>query len=83
MCTGYDQKKFWKDPVLVKSPWWGGFGCPNCPARYATETCSLGNHPVVVVKAESAIDVSEAVRFASIHNLRLVVKNTGHDFLGR
>jgi FAD/FMN-containing dehydrogenase len=35
-----------------------------------------------VVAAESAADVSAAVRFAGAHNLRLVVKGRGHSYLG-
>lgn len=35
------------------------------------------------VAAESAGDVSAAVVFAAQHNLRLVVKGTGHDYFGR
>ena len=35
------------------------------------------------VAAESAADVSAAVQFAVKHNLRLVVKGTGHDYFGR
>jgi FAD/FMN-containing dehydrogenase len=35
-----------------------------------------------VVAAESAADVAAAVRFASVHNLRLVLKGTGHSFFG-
>jgi FAD/FMN-containing dehydrogenase len=35
------------------------------------------------VAATSAADVVAAVRFARAHRLRLVVKGTGHDYLGR
>ena len=35
------------------------------------------------VAAESADDVAAAVKFAREHRLRLVVKGTGHDYLGR
>lgn len=35
------------------------------------------------MKALSAEDVAGAVKFAAKHNLRLSVKNTGHDFMGR
>jgi FAD/FMN-containing dehydrogenase len=35
-----------------------------------------------VVAAESAAHVAAAVRFAGVHNLRLVVKGTGHSYLG-
>jgi FAD/FMN-containing dehydrogenase len=34
------------------------------------------------VAAENASDVSAAVRFASAHNLRLVIKGTGHSYFG-
>src|ERR1700684_1990314 len=35
-----------------------------------------------MVAAESAADVAEAVKFATAHNLRLVVKGGGHSYLG-
>ena len=35
-----------------------------------------------VVMAKSSADVAAAVRFASAHNLRLVVKGRGHSYLG-
>ncbi|KAG0261731.1 hypothetical protein DFQ27_002786 [Actinomortierella ambigua] len=45
--------------------------------------CHQGAVPVFTVKASSVADVQATVRFASQHNIRLVVKNTGHCFLGR
>jgi hypothetical protein len=71
------------DPVLTRTPWWQGFNCDECPAKYARDTCSLGNLPTYVVDAHSTQDVAAGVRFANRFNLRLVVKNTGHDFMGR
>lgn len=35
------------------------------------------------VTAKNAEDVAAAINFASKHNIRLVVKGTGHDYLGR
>lgn len=35
------------------------------------------------VQAASAEDVAAAVRFAAAHDLRLVVKGSGHDYMGR
>jgi hypothetical protein len=40
--------------------------------------CEQGSVPVVGVDARSAQDVQAAITFASKHNLRLVVKNTGY-----
>lgn len=35
------------------------------------------------MKAKSAKHIQEAVKFAARHNVKLVIKNSGHDFLGR
>ncbi|RYP44074.1 hypothetical protein DL768_009433 [Monosporascus sp. mg162] len=45
--------------------------------------CRLGNYPAYVVNASTADDVSAAVHFARLHNVRLIIKSTGHDLLGR
>ena len=45
--------------------------------------CTQGSVPPVGVDARSAADIQAAVKFSKKHNLKLVVKNTGHDFLGR
>ncbi|KAI0329054.1 FAD-binding domain-containing protein [Cubamyces sp. BRFM 1775] len=45
--------------------------------------CHQGSVSVVGVDAHTVEDIQAAVAFASQHNLRLVVKNTGHDYLGR
>ncbi|KAJ6577666.1 FAD-binding domain-containing protein [Mycena capillaripes] len=46
-------------------------------------TCGQGDVPIYSVEAQTAGDIQAAVKFASAHNLRLVVKSSGHDFLGR
>ena len=45
--------------------------------------CGQGSVPPVGVDARSASDVQAAVNFAKRHNLKAVIKNTGHDYLGR
>ncbi|KAF9011812.1 hypothetical protein BDQ17DRAFT_1503458 [Cyathus striatus] len=45
--------------------------------------CQQGSVPPIGVDARSVEDVQAAVRFAGHNNLRLIVKNTGHDYLGR
>ncbi|KAG0031158.1 hypothetical protein BGZ82_007101, partial [Podila clonocystis] len=45
--------------------------------------CNQGVVSIYTVKATSVADVQEAIRFAYKHNIRLTIKNTGHDFLGR
>lgn len=45
--------------------------------------CTNTGYPVYVVAAEEASDVKAAIDFARSHGIRLNVKSTGHDFLGR
>lgn len=45
--------------------------------------CRLGAYPIYAVNASTVRHMQHAVRFARAKNIRLVVKNTGHDFLGR
>ncbi|KAI1797904.1 FAD-binding domain-containing protein [Ganoderma leucocontextum] len=45
--------------------------------------CEQGSVPVVGVDARSDADIQAAVKFAAAHNLRVVVKSTGHDLSGR
>ncbi|KAL2871959.1 uncharacterized protein BJX67DRAFT_376809 [Aspergillus lucknowensis] len=49
----------------------------------ATRPCLQGSVPRKYVDARSVEDVQKTLLFAEEKNLRLVVKNTGHDYLGR
>ncbi|KAF8838540.1 FAD-binding domain-containing protein [Paxillus ammoniavirescens] len=53
------------------------------PNTTITGTCGQGMVPVIGVDARSVADIQAGVNFAVKHNLKLVVKNTGHDYLGR
>ncbi|KAJ7056672.1 FAD-binding domain-containing protein [Mycena amicta] len=55
---------------------------PSLCLRNGT-TCGQGDVPLYSVEAETVEDVQAAIKFASKHNLRLVVKSSGHDYLGR
>ena len=45
--------------------------------------CGQGDLPVYGVAVESVHDISATIKFACAKNLRLIIKNTGHDYLGR
>ncbi|PGG95966.1 hypothetical protein AJ79_09786 [Helicocarpus griseus UAMH5409] len=57
------------------------------------ESCEIGSDPAIPcgqgniapysVIADSVDHIQQAVLFAQKHNLRLVIRNTGHDFSGR
>jgi len=59
--------------------------CPpiNTTAGETPGTCTLGTNPSYAVSALSSLDVATTIKFAKAHNVRLVIKDTGHDILGR
>ncbi|RDA95299.1 hypothetical protein CP533_3434 [Ophiocordyceps camponoti-saundersi (nom. inval.)] len=68
-----------RNPVSVLWNMWTGFDClPDAKAP-----CTGRGYPAHVVNASETEHVKLAVDFARKHNVRLVVKNTGYDFLGR
>ncbi|KAL1918541.1 uncharacterized protein VTP21DRAFT_3201 [Calcarisporiella thermophila] len=63
---------------------WKMDGDEGCPINVGRNTpCIQGAIPLYVVNVSNTFDVQRTVEFASSHNLRLVIKNIGHDFLGR
>ncbi|KAJ7301702.1 FAD-binding domain-containing protein [Mycena albidolilacea] len=69
---------------MNKNNWEQGYDLtpPSLCLRNAT-ICGQGDVPIFSVEAQSAADIQAAVKFASRNNLRLVVKSSGHDGLGR
>lgn len=53
------------------------------PFTDASRPCELGNYPSYVVNVTEAGDVQGALAFAQKHNVRIIIKNTGHDYLGK
>ena len=45
--------------------------------------CSIGYYVAYTVNATSTAHIQAAVRFAHQHNIRLVIRNSGHDYLGK
>ncbi|KKY37574.1 putative isoamyl alcohol [Diaporthe ampelina] len=52
-------------------------------AAYRTTPCKLGNYVSYAVEVTSAQDIAETIKFARNNNIRFLVRNTGHDHLGR
>lgn len=53
------------------------------PTTDPTESCTLGGYPSYAVNASNVAQIQLAVNFARNSGIRLVVKNTGHDFSGK
>ncbi len=63
------------------SPYWMNNSCD--PFFGPSGACTLGNLASYAINVASAQDVIAGVCFASSNNIRLTIKNTGHDYLGR
>jgi hypothetical protein len=66
-------------PVSVSENNWANDTCLPNPVY----PCSGQGYPIYVVNATCAEDVKKGVDFAREKNVRLIVKGTGHDYLGR
>ncbi|XP_014555639.1 hypothetical protein COCVIDRAFT_27536 [Bipolaris victoriae FI3] len=70
------------DPIEMMSPVAQGMTC-TIPALFDSHGCTRGGFPMYVVNATEPKHVQLAVNFARNTGVRLVIKNTGHDFLGK
>jgi hypothetical protein len=67
------------DPISGDFPNWNNDSCLPSPQA----PCSGLGYPIYVVNASCAEHVSLGINFARKHNIRLNVKGSGHDYLGR
>jgi hypothetical protein len=70
------------DPIEMLSPVAQGLTC-SPPNLFDSHGCTRGGFPKYVVNATSPKHVQLAVNFARNTGVRLIIKNTGHDFLGK
>lgn len=60
------------------------FANQSCdPFQPKERPCELGNYVRYAVDASGPADVQKAIAFATSKNIRFVIRNTGHDYLGR
>ncbi|KAK7932434.1 hypothetical protein PG985_003146, partial [Apiospora marii] len=81
LTNGRSGRFYIDDPVTGLTAWTRGRTCPV--ASNPEGNCTQGGFPAYVVNATTVKHVQIGVNFARNRNLRLVVKNTGHDFIGR
>ncbi|KAK8081386.1 hypothetical protein PG996_000167 [Apiospora saccharicola] len=70
-----------QDPTSVIAPYFQNHSCD--PFTGKETPCAFGNYPVYSINVTEAPHVVAGVRFAQAKNVRLVIKNTGHDLLGK
>ena len=71
-----------EDPTSMMSPLYQGRTCLPNP-RSTNATCTVGGYPSYAVNVTNVAQMQLAVNFARNANIRLVIKNTGHDFNGK
>lgn len=70
------------DPIEMFSPVYQGLTCEP-PDHYDSRSCTMGGYPWYVINATTTKHIQLGVNFARNTGVRLVVKNTGHDFSGK
>ncbi|KAJ3042004.1 hypothetical protein HDV00_008295 [Rhizophlyctis rosea] len=77
--------QFYQVNKTVENLWtyWTNTTCVPPTNPNITNTCTLGYLPRYVIKATKPQHIKAGVDFARQNNVRLVIRNTGHDFMGR
>lgn len=73
----------YNDPGSVMWPIYEGKSCVPPNQFLALSTCTQGGYSAYSVNVSNVAQIQLAVNFARAANLRLVAKNTGHDYNGR
>jgi len=68
-------------PIANLWTFWTNETCSAFPTAGAT--CTRGYYGNYVLMAKAQEHIKQGIDFARQNNLRLVIRNTGHDFLGR
>lgn len=81
-------KTEWKFPPVhinssssVQDPMFANASCDPFTPR--NTTCSFGNYVRYAVNVTGPEDIAATIKFADEKNVRLVIRNTGHDYVGR
>ncbi|KAL9083284.1 MAG: hypothetical protein Q9165_008590 [Trypethelium subeluteriae] len=68
-------------PAEFMASWFQNQSCT--PFTDESTPCELGNYASYSINVSSTSDVVVGLAFAQEQNIRLVIKNTGHDFYGK
>lgn len=76
---------YWRasQPGALQEPNWEQDPTTGADCFDAAKPCSLGNIAPYAVAASTASHVAVALKFAAAHNVRVVVRASGHEYQGR
>ncbi|KAH8691854.1 hypothetical protein BGW36DRAFT_400031 [Talaromyces proteolyticus] len=74
-------KTHYESSSSIMAPYFANQSCDPFLARDAP--CRIGTHVQYTVNATNFFDIQKTIAFSKEHNIRLVIRNTGHDYLGK
>ncbi|KAI0114058.1 FAD-binding domain-containing protein [Nemania sp. FL0031] len=86
LCSGIQNnwtlpETYYEDPISVMSPYWLNDSCS--PFAASSFGCTLGNLAAYALEIDGVATTVAGLKFAQENNIRLSIKNTGHDYTGR
>ncbi|KAF7883178.1 uncharacterized protein EAF01_011687 [Botrytis porri] len=74
----------WNSSSSLIAPYFATLGNQSCdPVSSEKSPCRLGNLVNYAVNVSTPNDAVAAIQFSKNHNIRFVIRNTGHDYLGK
>ncbi|RAL67215.1 hypothetical protein DID88_007990 [Monilinia fructigena] len=70
-----------KTSSSIMSPFFANYSCDPFSPR--ASQCIIGTYVQYAVDASGASDYKKTIEFAIKHNIRLTIRNTGHDYYGK
>lgn len=64
-------------PSSIMAPYYDHRSCN--PFDPPSTLCQIGNYVRLAINVTEKADIVAALRFVKLHNIRLVIKNTGHE----
>lgn len=64
-------------PTSIAAPYFQNQSCDPFTAQ--SSPCQIGDYPVYTINVTKASDAIAGLNFAKSNNVRLVIKNTGHE----
>ncbi|KAM0722339.1 hypothetical protein Q7P37_001780 [Cladosporium fusiforme] len=76
-----DADVHYPDPTSIMAPFFANQSCD--PFHPESSGCSIGSYAQYTIDATCKSDIRAGLEFAKENNIRLVIRNTGHDFNGK
>ena len=64
----------------VMAPFFANQSCD--PWTPTSRPCLLGDYVIYAVNASGPDDIAATINFTQAHNIRFIVRNTGHEYVG-